>query len=428
MTPGSAQAAGTLGNDEIERIVAGAVPEIAPDGKRIVVLVPDLTRSAPIPQLFRILADHLAPRAKRLDFMVALGTHPPLDEPQIARLVGMEAAERAGRFPNVAVINHEWGLPDALEKIGQISRDEVADATGGLLSEDVDIVLNRRVLREYDEILICGPVFPHEVVGFSGGNKYLFPGVSGAAFLQFFHWIGALLTNPRVNGNQWTPVRRFIDRAARLVPLRRRAFCFVVTENRALAALCFGEVEDAWSRAVDVSRRLHVRYLPRPFDRVLAEAPAMYDDLWVGGKCMYKLEPIVADGGELVIHAPHIREVSFSHGRILDEIGYHTRDYFVAQWDRFRHHPWGVVAHSTHVRGIGTYAGGVERPRIRVTLATGIPEERCRRIGLGYRDPASIRPEEWDGREAEGILRVRHAGEILYRLSDPPEWQQDGGA
>jgi hypothetical protein len=71
------------------------------------------------------------------------------------------------------------------------------------------------------------------------------------------------------------------------------------------------------------------------------------------------------------------------------------------------------------VKGLGTFdaATGVERPRIQVTLATGIPEERCRRINLGYLDPASIRVEDWKGREADGVIVVPRAGEMLYRLA-----------
>ena len=422
MVLGKSLERGSLGQTEIEDLVDQAALAIRPAGKRIVVLIPDLTRSGPIPMLFRTLCDRIAPEAVRLDFVVALGTHMPLATEQIDRLVGMTAAERSRRYPRVAIFNHEWANPAALEKIGEIPAKEVADATGGLLSEAVDIVLNRRVLHDHDLILICGPVFPHEVVGFSGGNKYLFPGVSGDAFLQFFHWLSAIFTNPRINGNQWTPVRRFIDRAARLVPVPRQAFCFVVGDGGGLAGIFFGDVEEAWSEAVALSRVRHIRHVPRPFRSVLAEAPEMYDELWVAGKCMYKLEPVVADGGELIICAPHVKEVSRVHGRILDEIGYHVRDYYVAQWERFRRYPWGVVAHSTHVRGIGTYEGGVEKPRVQVTLATGIPEEHCRRICLGYRDPSTIRPEHWMGREEEGILYVPHAGEILYRLEDPPPW------
>jgi hypothetical protein len=133
---------------------------------------------------------------------------------------------------------------------------------------------------------------------------------------------------------------------------------------------------------------------------------------------MYKMEPVVADGGEVIIYAPHISEISYTHGAIIDQVGYHVRDYFVKQWDRFKGYPWGVLAHSTHLRGIGTYDAerGSEHPRIRVTLATGIPRERCERVNLGYRDPATIVLSEWVGREAEGDLVVPRAGEMLYRI------------
>jgi hypothetical protein len=148
----------------------------------------------------------------------------------------------------------------------------------------------------------------------------------------------------------------------------------------------------------------------------------MYDEIWVGGKCMYKLEPVVADGGELIIYAPHVRDISVTHGALIERIGYHTRDYFLGQWDRFKDEPWGILAHSTHVRGVGTYEGGVEKARIRVTLATQIPEEVCRRINLGYRDPRGINVADYEGREDEGVLYVPKAGEMLYRLREPPEW------
>ena len=148
----------------------------------------------------------------------------------------------------------------------------------------------------------------------------------------------------------------------------------------------------------------------------------MYADVWTGGKAMYKLEPALADGAELIIYAPHITEVSVTHGKTLLEIGYHCRDYFHKQWDKFKHYPWGVVAHSTHVRGIGTFENGVEKCRVMVTLATQIPESVCKQINLGYRDPKSIRKEDFVNREDEGVLLVRKAGEMLYHLENPPKW------
>jgi nickel-dependent lactate racemase len=275
--------------------------------------------------------------------------------------------------------------------------------------------INRAVI-EHDLTLILGPVFPHEVVGFSGGNKYLFPGVSGRELIDLSHWLGALITSPRIIGIRGiTPVRALIEEAAAMVPGRRLAFC-VVTKSRGneLHSITFGDPRVAWEAAAEVSAQAHILYLDAPVKRVLSLVPAKYDDLWTGAKGFYKVEPIVADGGQVVLYAPHIREISATHPQIA-QLGYHCRDYFVEQWDRFKHQPWGDLAHCTHLRGSGTYdARRGERDRVTVTLATSIPEDATRAANLDYLDPASIDPAAWAS--DPDTLVVADAGEDLYRL------------
>lgn len=402
-------------------MVAATCPPDRFRGRRVLVIVPDGTRSAPVGLVFHQLFDLVGASAARLDVMIALGTHQPMDEAAICARLDLTAEERAGRFRDVAFINHEWDNPAALIELGVIERAQVDALTGGLFAMDVPVEVNRRLF-DYDEIVIIGPVFPHEVVGFSGGNKYLFPGVSGPAILNFFHWLGAVVTNPMIIGSKWTPVRKVVDAAGAMVTVPKTCLCLVARPDGSLAGLFGGSPESAWDQASELSRRLHVVLKPHPYHTVLSCLPTMYADLWTGGKGMYKLEPVVADGGELIIYAPHITEVSVTHGRTLLEVGYHCRDYFRAQWDRFGQFPWGVIAHSTHVRGIGTFVDGVEHCRITVTVASGIPEAVCRQINLGYRDPASIDVESYANREDEGVLLVRKAGEMLYRLESPPAW------
>jgi nickel-dependent lactate racemase len=274
-----------------------------------------------------------------------------------------------------------------------------------------------KLIFAYDQIIICGPTFPHEVVGFSGGNKYFFPGIGGAEVINFSHWLGALMTSYAVIGTKHTPVRRVIDRAAALIARPKLCFSLVV-KGEALAGLFIGSPEAAYEAAADLSAKLHVQWVERPFKRVLSVMPEMYADIWTAAKGMYKLEPVVADGGEIIIYAPHIDEISYTHGKLLVEIGYHVRDYFLKQWERFKDYPGGVVAHSTHLRGTGTYdpATQIEAPRINVILATKISKDRCRRLNLGYLDPDQIDMDDWREREAEGILLVAKAGELLYRL------------
>jgi len=415
---------GQLADEQAREIIAAAAGQIAPDGKSVLVILPDRTRTCPLGMITRALQAEVGARAKRLDFLIALGTHPPLDDAQIDRLLEVEPGRRGEVFPGVNVYNHDWADPDALASLGTLTREQVAgmiDPALARFARDIDVTINRRIF-DYDLALVAGPVFPHEVVGFSGGAKYFFPGICGEELLNFFHWLGALITCPKIIGTKYTPVRELLHVAAGMIPVETAALTMVV-RGHDLAGLYFGSVEDAWSAAVDLSDQTHITYLDRPFASVLSRAPEMYDELWTGAKCMYKLEPVVADGGELIIYAPHIREISVTHGAIIREIGYHCLPYFLAQWDRFKDYPWGVLAHSTHVRGIGAYEDGVEKPRVSVTLATGIPEDVCRQVSLGYRDPASIDVDDWRGREDEGRLYMPKAGEMLYKLKNPPAWQ-----
>jgi len=423
---GEGRAQGTLSQQQVRQIVAAAAETIAPDGKSVLVILPDHTRTCPLGQFCRHLQAEIGLRADRMDFLIALGTHPPESDEAIDRLLGVEPGRRDEVFPGVKVLNHRWRDGEALREVGTLSAERLRRISGGLsqFAVDVPVTVNKLIF-DYDIVVIAGPVFPHEVAGFSGGSKYFFPGICGPELLNFFHWLGAVITSPKIVGVKYTPVRATIEAAAELLDIEKCAFCMVVREDN-LAGLYFGDVAEAWSAAADLSARVHIIRVEEPFDSVLSRAPRMYDDLWTAGKCMYKLEPVVADGGELIIYAPHITEISRTHGAVIERIGYHTRDYFLGRWDRFKHHPWGVLAHSTHVKGIGTYEDGVERPRIKVTLATGIDRDRCRKINLGYRDPASIDVAEWRGREAQGRLYVPKAGETLYRLKEPPPWLRRG--
>jgi nickel-dependent lactate racemase len=412
---------GKLTDAGVAEVVAQSLPAEAYAGKRVLLIIPDATRTAPVGLLFKTIVGQIGAVTRSLDVMVALGTHPPMSEEAICARLEINASERQSRYASVKFLNHEWDNPAALREVGVIPAADIGELTGGLFSMEVPVEINRLAL-EYDQLIIVGPVFPHEVVGFSGGNKYLFPGIGGPKILNFFHWLGAVCTNPMIIGNKWTPVRKVVDRAAKLVKVDKRCFAMVVAPDKSLAGLFFGTPESAWDTASELSKQIHITYKDKPFQTVLSCAPPMYDEIWVAGKCMYKLEPVVADGGELIIYAPHVHEVSVTHGRLIEEIGYHCRDYFLKQWDRFKGYPWGVLAHSTHVRGIGTFENSVEQCRIRVTLATGIPEATCNKINLGYRDPASLRPGDFANRESEGVLLVPKAGEMLYQLTEPPPW------
>ncbi len=404
----------SLSEPDARKLIKDSFSSKDMEGRKVLCIIPDHTRTAPIDLMFRLVYAELAHRVEWLDFIVALGTHPPMSDDAINHRVGITQDERTSRYPKARFFNHHWQDPAQLKIAGTFSAKDVSELSGGLIEEAVSVTINKMVY-DYDILLIIGPTFPHEVVGFSGGNKYLFPGIAGQEIIDMFHWLGALITNPMIIGHKYTPVRAVVDRAVAFLPMERMCMSLVVKGND-LAGLYIGTPEDAWEAASDLSDKLHIVYTDRSYHTVLSRAPQMYDELWTGGKCMYKLEPVVADGGDLIIYAPHITQVSEMHGQIIEQIGYHVRDYFVKQPDRFTDIPGGVMAHSTHVKGIGTFEDGVEKPRVNVILATGIPEETCKKINLGYRDPATINIKDFQDREEEGVLYVPKAGEMLYRL------------
>jgi len=407
---------GLLTDDQVRQtLFAGLENQFS--NQRVLVLIPDHTRTIPLPQLFQLLVEILHD-TNQLDFMVALGTHPPLSDSQLHRLVGITTEERHSIYKHIGLLNHAWNSAATLTSVGTLSQSQIKEIAGDrwhpTLGGDVDININRAIL-DYDHILILGPTFPHEVVGFSGGAKYLFPGISGADMINVTHWLGALAGVRGTIGIKETPVRDMIHAAAAHVPTPSTLIALVVV-GKGLAGMFIGDYLSAWSAAADLSSQRHIIWVDKPFKRVLSWAPAMYDELWTAGKAMYKLEPALAEGGELIIYAPHLDVVSHVHGKYIYEIGYHVLPYFLQQWDKFKHIPLGVLAHSTHVRGDGRFQNNIEYPRADVTLATRLSPDDCAQLALSYLNPHQVDPAAWENREDEGILFVPKAGEMLYRV------------
>lgn len=398
---------GVCDADAVAGFVATQFDALDLDGRSLCLVIPDATRNCPLSMLLAAVETAVRQRVRACTAIVALGTHAPMSDAAIRAMVGPFG------YP---VVNHAWNDADAFAAVGTLPAATIDELSDGRLREAVDVRINRLVT-ESDVTVIVGPVLPHEVVGFSGGNKYLFPGLSGQELIDVTHWLGALLTSASIIGTPGTtPVRAVIDAAAALVPGERHALCVVVDHDTGgLHALSFGPPVEAWSAAAEIAARTHVRYLPGPVTRVLSLVSPRYADLWTGAKGFYKVEPVVADGGEVVLYAPHISEIAATHPG-QEVLGYHCRDFFLAHWDEYKDHPRGELAHSTHLYGAGTYDPATgERPRVRVVLATGIPETTVRRANLGYLDPAAVDVTSWEN--DPDALVVPDAGEILYRLA-----------
>lgn len=401
---------------EAETIIASGLAKMEAKGKRLLVIIPDTTRTSLVGMIVKIIHKILSGHVAKMDLLVALGTHQPLSRSAMLRHLNMSEEEYLRDYRDMEYFNHAWDDPSSLVDIGMLPAKFIHELTGGLMEEEVTLTINRLIF-DYDYLLVVGPVFPHEIAGFSGGSKYFFPGISGPEMIDFTHWLGAIITNMKIIGRADNPVRQVIDAGAKFMPVPVSAISLVIHQEE-LAGLYVGSLKDSWQQAVTLAGSLHIVKKPHPFKQVLACAPTMYDDLWTGAKCMYKCEPVVAEGGELVIYAPHISSFSYTHGHILEKIGYHVRDYYLQDMERFSGIPRAVMAVSTYLKGMGTFENKIEQPRIRVTLATAISPEACRNVGLGYVDPERIDFSQFQGREDKGILFVEKAGETLFLLEN----------
>lgn len=405
-----------LTDAELAAFIERNLAPLPVDGKDVVLVVPDGTRSMPLPLVMGIVHSALVGRVAKLTAVIALGTHSYMETDEIERMFGAEPGGLEALYPGLEIVNHEWADHDQIVSVGRLSAETISELSRGAMSEAVEVEINRRIV-ESDYAIVIGPVFPHEVVGISGGNKYYIPGCATHEIIDLSHWVGALIGVEGIIGvPEVTPVRAIINAGAELIPTERLALCLVVESGTGeLEAASFGTAEDAWAATAPIAAESHIVYTDVPFTKLLAMMPTRYDDIWTAAKGCYKAQPAMADGGEVIIYAPHVTEVSETHHEIYD-IGYHCIEYFTRQWDRFKDVPKGVLAHSTHVRGAGTYdpATGIETNRIRVTLATGISPEVCAQVNLGYLDPATIDVDAWKADPNTKV--VENAGEILFRL------------
>ena len=410
----------TLAPADLRDIVSRALAGV-PRGARVLAIVPDRTRDDNTHLLFPLASQLLAQHSvSRLDALVAQGTHPPMTDAQKRDKIGCGAADTPALD---RIFDHHWDRPEELVTIGELSAARVTELTGGLMDAAVPVQLNSRLAPgAYDLVLVFGATMPHEVAGFAGGAKYFFPGVAGPELTHMTHWLGALATIERVIGRVETPTRRVIEAAAALVATPVISFTSVTSrgaQGLRTHALFAGDIRGSLRRAAAVSAGVHVRYTGRTYRRIVALLDSHYDELWVGGKASYKLGGIIDAGGELIIYAPHLSQLSSTHGRLIEKYGYAPLEQvreMVAGSDELRANLC-VAAHLAHVSyGSAQNAAGQPIPRFRITLASAVSEEACRQVNLGYLDYRTF--ERTSYASDPDTLIVEDAGRDLY-LAEP---------
>ena len=401
-------------NPQITQIVHQALG-VVQTGERVLAIIPDKTRDDNTHEIFPIATEFLTERGvKSFDALVAQGTHPPMSMAQ--KLAKIGNADFRG-----SIFDHRWDQPEELITLGELSAEIVSELTGGLVEHAVPVRINKLLAPGvYDTVIVFGATVPHEVAGFAGGAKYFFPGVAGPELTHTTHWLGALAGIENIIGRVETPTRRLIEAAADLIPARIISLNSVVSRNEGeltTYALFAGDIRESFRRAAEVSRQVHIRYTGRKYKRVVALLDPHYDELWVGGKASYKLGAIIEEGGELIIYAPHLTKLSETHGALIEKYGYapleSVRDMLGVSQELREN--LCIAAHLAHV----AYAGRLDDngkivPRYQITMATGLDEETCRRVNLGYLDYRTLNYETM--RSDPDTLIVSDAGRDLYQV------------
>lgn len=405
---------------DLREILAEALAGIA-GGERILAIIPDKTRDDNTHLLLPLAADILAAKhVGQFDLLVAQGTHPPMTVAEKLAKIGAQE----GTLPGLGeLFDHRWDRPEELVTIGELPRSRVCELTGGLIDRAIPLTINRLLGQGvYDTVLVFGGTVPHEVAGFAGGAKYFFPGVAGPELTHATHWLGALATIEEIIGRVETPTRHLIEAAADFIPAQVIAFTSVLTRDESDSlithALFAGDFRESLRQGAAISRQVHIKYTGRKYRRVVALLDEHYDDLWVGGKASYRLGPVIEAGGELIIYAPHLTRISATHGRLIERYGYAPLEVIkelVATSAELEENLC-VAAHLAHVSFAGRKdTNGAIIPRYDITMASGIDEDTCRRVKLGYLDYRAFRREEYEA-DPETLI-VERAGRDLYLVA-----------
>jgi len=414
-----------LSDSDIDNFLAGVYKEI--EGvKKILIIHPDYTRVDFTDKIVPAITDKLCSSgAEAIDFLNAGGTHRKMSEGEFLSKLGLKGKDNRIRF-----YNHQYDDLASLVTIGNIESDLVKEKTDGQLTEPIPITINKLIFGNYDLIIAISSTVPHEASGYSGGLKIFFPGISGPEVIDLFHWAAVLVGLPVIIGSVDNNARDIINQGSYHIfkKIRARVYSFnMVNIEKGNAVIPIGLYVDqgfegfkrTYQAASTTSSKVHVKYIDEPLKKVVQEIPRCYDEIWTAAKGSYKLQKpgVITKGGEIIIYAPHIKYFHSNEemNREILKLGYHCRDKVCTYMESNTRVCKNVAAHVINLAGPGVFdrSTGKEEMHFKVTLATRIPEEVCKSVGLGYRDPKTIKKEDFN---RPGRLWIKEGGKYLYNL------------
>jgi nickel-dependent lactate racemase len=288
----------------LQEAMATALEQLGPR-KKVLVLPPDQTRLHSFAgQLTRYAWQHYGENLT--DVLPAIGTHSPMSDVQIEHMFG--------DVPRSLFRKHDWRR--GIKTLGTVPAEFIRTVSEGKVDYDWPAQVATLVAEGgHDLVLSVGQVVPHEVVGMANYNKNIFVGTGGPEGIHKSHFLGAVYGMERMMGRADTPVRRVLDYAsdhfARHLPI---VYVLTVVAQNAGGALevkglFVGDDRECFERAAELSLQVNFEMLDRPLQKVVVYLdPAEFKSTWLGNKSIYRTRMAIADGGELIVLAPGVRE------------------------------------------------------------------------------------------------------------------------
>ncbi len=404
----------SLGTPDKRKALAQALKVIGRPLRKVLLLPPDHTRlNSNAGELTRLLYSLLNPEVK-VDILPALGTHSPMTAKQLRMMFGR-------RIPLECFQVHDWR--NGLRHVGDVPGNLLREWSGGLVDYDVSIEVDQRLFDSYDLILSIGQIVPHEVVGIANYTKNVVVGEGGADMINKSHFLGAAYGMERIMGRIENPVRRLFNYGAETF-LRDLPIVYVLTvmekekagDKMIMRGLYVGDDMETFTLGARLSQKVNFDLLDRPLQKVLVYLdPHEFKSTWLGNKAVYRTRMAMADGGELIILAPGLKE--FGEDREIDRLirryGYRGTPATLAavKANPELRNNLSAAAHLIH---------GSSEGRFRVTYCPGpkVSHEEIRSVGFEAGDLESVMKRYNPSQLKDGHNRLPDGEEFFY-ISNP---------
>jgi len=399
-----------IGNEELKTAVTEILEKIG-SRKKVLIIPPDFTRfHSRAGDITSLIYEHYGKSIS--DILPALGTHMPMSDKEVS--VMFQGVPR-----NLFRI-HDWR--NDIKTVGTVPGEFVSDLTEGRLSYSWPAQVNKLLVDGgHDLIISVGQVVPHEVAGMANYNKNIFIGTGGHEGINKSHFIGAVYGMERMMGKSDTPVRRLLNYASeKFISHLPLVFIHTVigrddTGNLVIRGLFAGDDEEVFMKAAELSVRVNFTVLEKPLEKVVVFLdPDEYKSTWLGNKSIYRTRMAMADGGELMILAPGLRQFGedMQIDRLIRKYGYRGTPATLRQLKENAdlNKNLSAAAHLIH---------GSTEGRFNVTYCPGsLTREEIESVSFGFGDLDKMM-EKYDPTRLRDGLNTMDDGEEIFFISNP---------